>query len=551
MLTDDAAWQSLRAERDALAAQVRAQADQLVEMRTLLDSAPVGIWSLHADGRLAFVNRAYCNAIGISEAEFTSAPDYAALYPPATAASCKRSDQEALQMDQVHVSREYIRFVDGEDHDLDVYKSRVKNDEGCVLGLIGISVDVTERVRLEAQLREYQAGLEAQVALRTEELRLAKEAAERSAQARSHFVSTMSHEMRTPLNAIIGLLPVARASASPDVRERHLRTVEQSAGLLLALVNDILDLSRIDSGRLRLELGSFSPRELVDQACRLLLERATSKGLQLDLRFAAEVPALLRGDAMRLEQIVLNLLTNAVKFTERGRVDVEVSARALGDGRCLICVAVQDTGIGIAAEHLERLFEAFEQGDASTARRYGGTGLGLTICRELLDCMGGSISVQSTPGQGSRFWFQVPLDLASESADAPADGSPAQSDLRGRRVLLVDDEPVNREVGRAMLENMGCAVAVADSGEQALDVLASQAFDILLLDLRMPGIDGLEVARRLRARPGQMPPPMLALTADVSDEIHQRCLQAGMAAVLTKPVPLHKLRAALQQVLVG
>ncbi|WP_027474013.1 MHYT domain-containing protein [Curvibacter gracilis] len=379
------------------------------------------------------------------------------------------------------------------------------------------------------------------------DLRLAKDKAEQAAASKSTFLANMSHEIRTPMNAIIGFTEVVLESELSEAQRQHLNTINRSARSLLGLLNDILDTAKMEHGSVVLEPRDFSLRELCRDLLATLRLGAAAKGLGLALDYPDELPEFFLGDALRLQQVLLNLLGNAIKFTEQGQVRLVVRHQ----GQTLR-VDVVDTGIGIPADRLERIFDPFSQADASMTRRFGGTGLGTTIARQLVQLMGGEISVSSALGQGSTFTVQVPLPLGQPPAQA-ADAADAAAGLSlpPLRILVADDVAQNLELLTLRLGRLGHQLATASDGEQALALAQSQAFDVILMDVQMPLLDGLAATRRLRQwerQTGRPPVPVVALTASVLEEDRRATQDAGMNGFAVKPVELPRLLAEIARV---
>jgi PAS domain S-box-containing protein len=409
--------------------------------------------------------------------------------------------------------------------------------------ILGITRDISERKRADLELEKYRLHLENMVEERTIDLLVAKDSAESANRAKSTFLANMSHELRTPMNAIMGMTELALRRSGDNKQQEQLRKVVGASRHLLAIINDILDISKIEAGRLELEESGFRLGSVIENLRSMVGENARKKGLLLLVDLSPELADMpLRGDPLRLGQILINLTGNAIKFTEHGKIVIR--AREVGSDKdgLLVRLEIEDSGIGIAPEDQQRLFTAFEQADGSTTRRYGGTGLGLAISKRLVGLMQGEIGVNSLPGLGSTFWFTARLARLDrlDSEILPLAGEDSESRLRaqhaGARILLVEDEPINQEVSRELLEFAGLQVDLATDGQLAIEQARRHHYDLILMDMQMPVMNGVDASRVIRTLPDFQKVPIIALTANAFDEDRLRCLAAGMNDHVGKPV---------------
>jgi signal transduction histidine kinase/ActR/RegA family two-component response regulator len=401
--------------------------------------------------------------------------------------------------------------------------------------------------KLEATLSE----LDARVKARTEDLARASARAEQANRAKSDFLANMSHEIRTPMNGVIGMADLLLQDTLAPRHRQRVETIRSSGQILIGLINNVLDMSKIESGSLEIAPEPTRLRDLVQVTVQCVEPLATGKSLTLRSELEPGLPAAAQLDGLRLGQVLLNLVTNAVKFTERGGVTVRVRRVPGLHGEDRLLFEVRDTGIGIAPERLSRLFRPFEQGDASITKRYGGTGLGLAISKRLVEMMEGRLWCESVLGEGAQFFVEVPLRAAEAPADPgpPRELAPAEA-TRALRILLADDHFVNQQVIAHLVEVLGHQIHVVENGQQAIDAVARTNYDVVLMDLQMPVMDGLEASRRIREAHGAHP-WVIALTAHALDEHRQQCLAAGMNDFVPKPVQLNDLRQALGRVPIG
>ncbi|MEK8087290.1 ATP-binding protein [Aquabacterium sp. A3] len=418
-----------------------------------------------------------------------------------------------------------------------------------VLAFVRQSYQLQDRDRLlvvERLLRRREAELEARVEARTRELSTAKAAAEAANAAKSEFLANMSHEIRTPLNGVIGFAQLARMHNHDPNQEAYLAKIQLAGKQLLRLINDILDMSKIEAGKLELECVPMDLGSVFRSVDNQVRDMAEGKGLSLSFQLDASATGTVMGDPLRVEQIVLNYVHNAIKFTHSGGIDVRARLAADTPGRRVLEIRVHDTGIGMDESTRQRLFAAFSQADSSTTRRFGGTGLGLAICKRLAELMGGDVGADSAPGAGSTFWFTAAFKKLPEATeDVPgaslAIKNPAAPTLRGLHLLLAEDNDLNQILARSILEQHGATVTVVGTGQQALAVLDHTPVDAVLMDLQMPDMDGLVATRRLRSDPRHKRLPIIAMTANARAEDRERCLAAGMDSFVSKPFDIRDL----------
>ena len=498
--------------------------------RMILDQIEDGCSVADLRGNLLFVNTAYCRLFGLSE-EAILGTNFRAHFSPEIVELLRDVHLRLFKTGEVKAF-EFDALRKGEKISVEMSLSIERDTRGEPIGSVAIVRDCTERT---------------QIAL---ELARAKEAAETASRFKGEFLANMSHEIRTPMNGIIGMTSLALETELTDYQADCLKTVKSSADSLLTILNDILDLSKIESGKLELEAVSFSLADVLQNAIKPLAFRAHEKGLEVICDVARETPTALVGDPTRLKQIVTNLVGNAIKFTDAGRI--VVSARRLGDqgpadDGAMIQFSVSDTGIGIPADKHAAIFESFRQADGSTTRRFGGTGLGLAISSTLVQVMGGRIWVESVPGAGSTFHFTVRFALG-ERPETPA-RTPLAAPADSVNVLVAEDNMVNQRVAVGLLTRRGHRVTAVGTGREAIDALGRGAFDVVLMDIQMPDMGGFEATAEIReqelARGGHV--RIIALTAHAMTGVRERCLAAGMDGYVAKPFDPLQLFAAVEQ----
>ena len=498
-------------------------ADQLLFSKQLMDAIPIPIYHKGTDGRYLGCNRSFAEFFGVDDIDAWLGTSVHTLLDPEIAAFHHAKDLELFaHAGQQSYEMRTMPMRTGV-RSLMYHKASLTRPDGSISGLIGAIVDMTDRYRWEDGLIR------------------ARDAAEAANRAKSDFLANMSHEIRTPMNGIIGMTDLTLDTKLDDEQREYLQIVRSSSEALLTVINDILDFSKIEAGKLAIEEVGFDIQRTVAETLKTMALRAHEKGLELVSDIATELPVRVIGDPGRLRQIVLNLVGNAIKFTEKGEIVVRLAVDSLDGRRATIRVSVCDTGVGIAPEKQVHIFDAFAQEDTSTTRKYGGTGLGLTISNRLVRLMGGRLWVESQPGRGSTFFFT--LELGVDATEPPA-AQPAG--LSGRSALIVDDNAVNREVLARLLQRWGMNVMEVASGEAAISMLSSQPLpDAILLDMQMPGMDGFALGEWIRAQDNMKYLPVLVLSSGAMRGDAQRCRDIGLDGYFPKPVAAEELHAAL------
>jgi len=509
-----------------------------------LEYMPVGVTIVDSDLTIRFWNPAFCQLQGFPDEVMHDGVTMAEVFRYIA----MRGDYGPGPVDELVAERvrlclkfEPHNFIrsrpDGVQ--LNIIGRPIFSADGAVSGFVTIYHDVTSERRYEEQLEA-----------KNQELQQAKQLAEAASMAKGQFLSNMSHEIRTPLNCVIGMAYLALKTELDPRQRDYLEKIRFAGEHVLGIIDDILDISKIEAGKMEVQHVDFSLDHVVQTLTTVVAPKAASRKLELVFDLDPDLPPVLVGDPLRLEQVLINYTNNAIKFSEQGRVEIRVR-KMEGDAHgCLVRFEVSDQGIGLSAAEMEKLFVSFQQADTSTTREYGGTGLGLAICKRLAQLMGGDVGVSSRLGVGSTFWFTARLGVSPKSVPALIDqvsaaaaellssvqASAAMAALKAARILVVEDNTFNQQIAREMLEETGATVSLANNGVEALEQLQAADFDCVLMDLQMPQLDGLEATHRIRADARLAHLPVLAMTATATTEARMRCIDAGMNDFISKPI---------------
>lgn len=524
---------------------VKSLQNRAEELSTLLSAIPAFVYFKNRDLKYQVVNKTFEDFLGVhlEEIKGKTVDD---ILPEYDSTRYSQMEKEVMKSGKARYNIEEVIVNKGKKVWLSTNLAPFKNNRGEVTGLVGVSYNISDRKLYEIQLKK------------------AKEQAEAGTRSKSEFLANVSHEIRTPMNGIIGMTEILMQSPLNSEQKQHLSAIETSANSLLSLINDVLDFSKIEAGKLNFEIQDFVLKEVLTDVENILKTRASEKGLDFKISSTENIPRELKGDPHRLKQILLNLANNAVKFTDRGYVHINITAEKATKNLIVLKFIVEDTGIGISKNGQKQLFKEFSQVDTSTTRKYGGTGLGLSISKKLANMMNGKIGVESEKGKGSTFWFTAQFAKAGPKKEKTTDSGKAikwefqhkmDKDLS---VLLVEDNKINQKIARFNLEKAGYSVELAENGEEAVQMFGKKNYDVILMDILMPVMNGfvatkiirnLEKDRKHLDNKSKDRTPIIALTANAMKGDREACLAAGMDGYLSKPFRQSDLVEALKSII--
>jgi PAS domain S-box-containing protein len=517
-------------------------------LRSIIDNATSVIYSKDLEGRYLIVNKRYLELFHLEESDVIGKTDYD-IFPKDFADEFHKNHNEVIEKKAAITYEEVAPQDDGE-HTYISVKFPLYDANDKMYAICSISTDITERKQAEVKLLSFLKQLEQA----NEELKVSRKKADEANVAKSAFLANMSHEIRTPLNGVIGMTSLLLNTELNPKQEKYVNRINLSGKLLLEIINDILDFSKIEAGELKLEAIPINLNELVKEIGDLIQPKAEEKGLELTIRYAPDTPANFLGDPTRLRQVVTNLVSNAVKFTQEGFVLINIATKEINQNTAIIRCEITDTGIGIPQDKRDRIFEKFSQADVSTTRKFGGTGLGLAISKQLIGMMDGVIGCESEEGKGSTFWFEVPLVVNKEKMHPPiAKDAYQNKDLSGISVLIVDDLELNRQILEEYVKSWGMEPQLCSSGEEAVKTLneagdKNTPFHLALIDFRMDGMDGLELTKKIRENPHAQDTVVIMLSSEQQLSTHE-VDNSGLNACLTKPIYSEELHLLICKIM--
>ncbi len=521
--------------------------DSQERLNEIIEIMPVALFIKDHASRFLLMNRACEIQLGIPFAELQGT-NGAHYFSHEQLQQYLVADQRTFEGRKMIDYEETIwNFKLEENRSIRTFKKPAYDHAGQPSHIICVSIDITDSRRAERALLELNEHLEERVSIRTHELDVAKKIAEEASMAKGKFLANMSHEIRTPMNGVIGMAYLALKTELKPKQRDYIEKIHSAGQHLLGLIDDILDFSKIEAGKLVIEDVDFVLDAVIKNLTDLVSDRIDSKGLNLVVDLAQDVPKNLRGDPLRLGQILINFTNNAIKFSNHGNIIIRAMNLGSTQSNCRLHFEVEDKGIGIGAEDISKLFQSFQQADTTTTRQYGGTGLGLVICKQLVELMHGQIGVRSQLGKGSTFWFEVTLGLSDKSEETKNPVNIPILSLHNIRILLAEDNLFNQQIAIELLEETGAVVCLANNGMEALDLLQKTSFDCVLMDVQMPVLNGLETTRQIRQNPLFAQLPIIAMTANASDKDRQQCIDSGMNDFVSKPIQPQLLYDTINQ----